>query len=241
MEIAGSLFHIWAVFALIIVAIVLFANERIDLEISSLVILSVLLLLFYLFPLENVAGENLLPVSKLLAGFADPALITVIALLVVGQGVVRTGALEQPIRILVTLRRHHPMLAIIVVLTTVMVVSAFMNNTPVVVIFIPLMAALAERLRRSPASLMMPLSFVSILGGMTTLIGSSTNLLVMGAAVQTGQRPLTFFEFTVPGAILAVSGLLYAVFIVPRLLADRSGAKGTTADDSGKQFIVQLG
>lgn len=241
MEIAGSLFHIWAVFALIIVAIVLFANERIDLEISSLVILSVLLLLFYLFPLENAAGENLLPVSKLLAGFADPALITVIALLVVGQGVVRTGALEQPIRILVTLRRHHPMLAIIVVLTTVMVVSAFMNNTPVVVIFIPLMAALAERLRRSPASLMMPLSFVSILGGMTTLIGSSTNLLVMGAAVQAGQRPLTFFEFTVPGAILAVSGLLYAVFIVPRLLADRSGAKGTTADDSGKQFIVQLG
>src|SRR5690606_10827968 len=91
MEIAGSLFHIWAVFALIIVAIVLFANERIDLEISSLVILSVLLLLFYLFPLENAAGENLLPVSKLLAGFADPALITVIALLVVRSEERRVG------------------------------------------------------------------------------------------------------------------------------------------------------
>src|SRR5690606_1685804 len=110
MEIAGSLFHIWADFALIVVAMVLFAHERIDLEISSVIILCALLVIFYLFPLENDAGENLLPVAKLLAGFAAPALITVIALLVVGQGVVRTGALEQPIRILVTLRRHHPML-----------------------------------------------------------------------------------------------------------------------------------
>lgn len=241
MEVAASLFHIWAIYGLIILAIILFANERLELEISSLIILSALLLFFHFFPLQSPSGENLLPISRLLAGFADPALITVVALLVVGQGVVRTGALEQPIRILVTLRRHHPFLAIFVVLFTVMVVSAFLNNTPVVVIFIPLMAALAERLRRAPSSLMMSLSYVSILGGMTTLIGSSTNLLVMGAAMQAGERELSFFEFTVPGVFLALCGLLYAVLVVPRLLADRRDAKSASTDESGKQFIVQLG
>ncbi|MAL80088.1 MAG: SLC13 family permease [Sneathiella sp.] len=240
MEVAGSLFHIWTVFALIIAAILLFANERIELEISSTLILAALLLFFFLFPVEGPSGENLLPVSKILAGIADPALITVLALLVVGQGIVRTGALEQPIRLLVTLRRHHPMLAIVVVLATVMVISAFLNNTPVVVIFIPLMTALAERLHRSASSLMIPLSYVSILGGMTTLIGSSTNLLVSGAAVQAGEAPLSFFDFTLPGSVLALAGLIFAILVIPRILPDRASLKGSVMDVSGKQFIVQM-
>ena len=240
MEVAGSLFHIWTVFALIIAAILLFANERIELEISSTLIIAALLLFFFLFPVEGPSGENLLPVSKILAGIADPALITVLALLVVGQGIVRTGALEQPIRLLVTLRRHHPMLAIVVVLATVMVISAFLNNTPVVVIFIPLMTALAERLHRSASSLMIPLSYVSILGGMTTLIGSSTNLLVSGAAVQAGEAPLSFFDFTLPGSVLALAGLIFAILVIPRILPDRASLKGSVMDVSGKQFIVQM-
>ena len=240
MEVAGSLFHIWTVFALIIAAILLFANERIELEISSTLILAALLLFFFLFPVEGPSGENLLPVSKILAGIADPALITVLALLVVGQGIVRTGALEQPIRLLVTLRRHHPMLAIVVVLATVMVISAFLNNTPVVVIFIPLMTALAERLHPSASSLMIPLSYVSILGGMTTLIGSSTNLLVSGAAVQAGEAPLSFFDFTLPGSVLALAGLIFAILVIPRILPDRASLKGSVMDVSGKQFIVQM-
>ena len=240
MEVAGSLFHIWTVFALIIAAILLFANERIELEISSTLIIAALLLFFFLFPVEGPSGENLLPVSKILAGIADPALITVLALLVVGQGIVRTGALEQPIRLLVTLRRHHPMLAIVVVLATVMVISAFLNNTPVVVIFIPLMTALAERLHRSASSLMIPLSYVSILGGMTTLIGSSTNLLVSGAAMQAGEAPISFFDFTLPGSVLALAGLIFAILVIPRILPDRASLKGSVMDVSGKQFIVQM-
>ena len=199
MEIVGSTFHIWAVFAFIAVAIVAFANERVELEISSIAVIAGLLLLFHFYPLVNQAGENLLTPREILAGIADPALITVLSLLVVGQGIVRTGALEQPIRRLVALRRHHPVLAIAVVLSTVLLISAFMNNTPVVVIFIPLMTALAERLHRSTSTLMIPLSYASILGGMTTLIGSSTNLLVMAAAVQAGQPQISFFDFTVPG------------------------------------------
>lgn len=240
MVIVESTLHIWILLAFIAVAIVAFASERIELEISSIGVIAGLLLLFHFFPLENSAGDILLTAADILAGIGDPALITVLSLLVVGQGIVRTGALDQPIRRLVTLRRHHPVLAIAVVLTTVLVISAFMNNTPVVVIFIPLMTALAERLHRSTSTLMIPLSYASILGGMTTLIGSSTNLLVMAAAVQAGLPELSFFQFTLPGAVLAFVGLLYALVIIPRILPNRASITGEVVDISGKQFIVQM-
>lgn len=240
MEIVESTLHIWILLAFIAVAIVAFASERIELEISSIGVIAGLLLMFHFFPLENSNGDILLTAADILAGIGDPALITVLSLLVVGQGIVRTGALDQPIRRLVTLRRHHPVLAIAVVLTTVLVISAFMNNTPVVVIFIPLMTALAERLHRSTSTLMIPLSYASILGGMTTLIGSSTNLLVMAAAVQAGMPEITFFQFTLPGAVLAFVGLIYALVIIPRILPNRASITGEVVDISGKQFIVQM-
>jgi len=232
--------HMWLVFLFIAIAMYAFASEKIALEISSVSVISGLLILFHVFPLIDSTGKNLLTAKKLISGLADPALITVIALLVVGQGIVRTGALEKPIRLLITLRRHHPVLAISVVLCTVLVISAFMNNTPVVVIFIPLMTALAERLHRPTSTLMIPLSYASILGGMTTLIGSSTNLLVSAAAVQAGQPAINFFDISVPGAVLAVTGLIYALVVIPRLLPDREAVTDGTAPISGKQFIVQL-
>ncbi|MBL4667201.1 MAG: SLC13 family permease [Sneathiella sp.] len=235
-----SQIHMWLVFLFIAIAMFAFASEKIGLEVSSVSVIAGLLLLFYAFPLLDIYGNDLLPPKEIIAGLADPALITVLALLVVGQGIVRTGALEKPIRVLITLRRHHPVLAIAVVLTTVLVISAFMNNTPVVVIFIPLMTALAERLHRSTSTLMIPLSYASILGGMTTLIGSSTNLLVSAAAVQAGQPAIKFFDISVPGAVLAITGLIYALVVIPRLLPDRDAVTDGSALLSGKQFIVQM-
>ncbi|OUR76389.1 SLC13 family permease [Alphaproteobacteria bacterium 46_93_T64] len=232
--------HMWLVFLFIAVAMYAFASEKIGLEISSVAVISGLLLLFYVYPLVDSYGNLLLTPREILAGLADPALITVLSLLVVGQGIVRTGALEKPIRVLITLRRHHPVLAIGVVLTTVMFISAFMNNTPVVVIFIPLMTALAERLHRPTSTLMIPLSYASILGGMTTLIGSSTNLLVSAAAVKAGQPAIEFFDISVPGAVLAITGLVYALVVIPKLLPDREAVTDGSAPISGKQFIVQM-
>ncbi|MBL4906033.1 MAG: SLC13 family permease [Sneathiella sp.] len=235
-----SQLHMWLVFGFIAVAMYAFASEKIELEISSISVISGLLLLFYFYPLLDQQGNSLLTSRDILVGLADPALITVLSLLVVGQGIVRTGALEKPIRMLVTLRRHHPVLAIAVVLGSVLVISAFMNNTPVVVIFIPLMTALAERLHRSTSTLMIPLSYASILGGMTTLIGSSTNLLVSAAAVQAGQPAIKFFDFSIPGLVLASVGLLYILTVIPKILPDREAVKDGTTSLSGKQFIVQM-
>lgn len=232
--------HMWIILAFILVAIIAFASDKIELEVSSIGIIAGLLLLFHFYPLIDSSGNMVITPRKILAGIADPALITVLALLVVGQGIVRTGALEHPIRLLVTLRRHHPILAITVVLGAVLVVSAFMNNTPVVVIFIPLMTALAERLHRSVSTVMIPLSYVSIMGGMTTLIGSSSNLLVSAAGQTAGLPALDFFDFTIPGIVLAVIGFFYALTVVPKLLPDRMSMAGEVMDLSGKQFIVQM-
>jgi len=85
----------------------------------------------------------------------------------------------------------------------------------------------------------MPLSFAAILGGMTTLIGSSTNLLVSGMLLELGERPFGFFDFTVPGLVLAVSGLAYVMFIAPRLLPDREAPLGTLPV-SGRHFVAQI-
>ena len=232
-------FQMWATFALIIVALGLYMVERIAIELTSLGVICVLLLLYYVFPLPGPDGGNLLGPERLLAGFANPALLTVVALLVIGQGLARTGILDQA-ALLVFARGGSAWRSITIVLVTVLAVSAFLNNIPVVVIFIPIMQALSERLGRSASGLMMPLSFAAILGGMTTLIGSSTNLLVSGSLVDLGLPPLGFFDFTVPGMVMAAAGIVYVVLVVPRLLPDRASLASELVGSSGKQFIAQV-
>lgn len=229
--------QMWATFALIAGAIVLYASERFPLEQTSLALLAALLLLFHFAPLE-LPGQHL-DARRLLAGFADPALIAVLALMVVGQGLIRTGALDEAIRIMSRRFQRRPGLSLIVTLAVIAALSAFINNTPIVVIFIPVMATIAERLNRGPSRLMMPLSFAAILGGMVTLIGSSTNLLVAGAAAGMAQPAIGFFDFAVPGSVLAAVGLAYVFFILPHLLHERASLASEITGD-GKQFIAQI-
>ena len=117
--------------------------------------------------------------------------------MVMGEGLARTGILEAGAQLFFRFGRGNAPAAIALAFLAVLVVSGFMNNTPVVVIFIPIMQALASRLGQSPSRLMMPLSFASILGGMVTLIGSSTNLLVSGMLIELGESGFSFFQFAV--------------------------------------------
>ena len=121
----------------------------------------------------------------------------------------------------------------------VLVVSGFMNSTPVVVIFIPIMQALSSRLGQSPSRLMMPLSFASILGGMVTLIGSSTNLLVSGMLIELGEEGFSFFQFAIPGMALAGVGIFYVIFACPRLLPERASL-GNEIAGGGRQFMAEI-
>ena len=229
----------WVTFAAIVAALALYMTEEVPMELTSLTVICGLLGWFHSFPVPGPDGRNLLDPTALLAGFANPALITIAALLVMGEGLSRTGVLSVGASLLIRAGRGHMVLASAMALVVVAAVSAFLNNTPVVVIFIPIMQALAERLGHSPAKLMMPLSFVAILGGMTTLIGSSTNLLVSGTLVELGLPGFTFFQFLVPGLVVAGVGLVFVIFVAPRLIPARDALTSAIAG-SGRQFMAEI-
>jgi di/tricarboxylate transporter len=230
-------FEMWATLILTVVAIVAYASERIPVELASVGILVLLLLLFHVTPLVTGAPPQLGP-DDILGGFASPALIAVSALLVVGQAMVSTGALEGIARLLVWLSGGSFYRAYALSLGYVTASSAFLNNTPIVVIFMPILRSVAERYSRSASAVMMPLSFAAILGGMLTLIGTSTNLLVSGELARLGQQPLAFFDLTVPGLVLALAGGVYVLFL-PAILPQRDEPPGLVTAD-GKQFIAEI-
>jgi len=239
-------FQMWVTFAVIIAAFALYAWEKVAIEVTSLGVLCVLMIFFYIFPIQGVgpAGmvDNMLSPEVLLSGFSNPALITVLALLVIGQGMVRTGVLDVAAHFVLGCCGGVHWVSIFAVLLTAILVSGFLNNIPVVVIFIPIMQALADRFDMSPSKLMMPLSFAAILGGMTTLIGSGSNLLVNSALIGIDQKPFGFFEFTVPGLVLAAVGMFYLLVVAPWVLPSREGMAETLVDGKtgGKQYIAQV-
>ena len=229
----------WFGLIITIGAVYSFMREKVSVEITSLAVLTALLLFGQIFPLPDAAGRNQIDPFALLAGFANPALIAVLALLVMGQGMIQTNSLRF---ITSTFARGGPKsgwISLFLLLVFVCVMSAFMNNTPLVVIAIPIVQVLASSVGLSESRIMIPLSYIAILGGMTTLIGSSTNLLVSSAMTDLGYEPLTFFEFVVPGAFLAAIGFVYVLFVVPRFLPDRS-TMVTDLAGSKKEFVAEI-
>ena len=229
----------WAVFAFILVGLVFYVFERAAMEVTSLGIICALLIFFHFFPVIHDGVPALTP-GRILQGFANPALITVLALLVMGQGMVRTGVLDRGANLLLGVGGGSLTVSLLLILVAAMAVSAFLNNIPVVVIFIPIMQALAHRYGRSASKLMIPLSYGSVLGGMTTLIGSSTNLLVNSALIEVKATPFGFFDFTIPGLVMASVGLIYVLLVAPRLLPDRYGMADSIVDGDGKHFVAQI-
>lgn len=229
-------FEMWATLVLIVVAIVAYASERIPVEITALGVLGGLPLMFHIMPLL-AGGAPIVPPEALLQGFASPALIAVSALLVLGQAMVNTGTLEELARVLVWLARERFGRALRYSLAGTAGMSAFLNNTPVVVIFLPILRSIAERYKRHPGAVMIPLSYAAILGGMVTLIGSSSNILVSGEMAARGQESFGFFDMTIPGLVLVLAGGIY-VLLLPRLLPQRD--EPSTFAPDGKQFIAEI-
>jgi di/tricarboxylate transporter len=225
----------WATFAVIGVAIFLFASELAAMELVALGVIVALVLLFQFLP---AATEPLAP-DSLLSGFSSPALITILALLVVGQGLHQSGAFDGLITRLSWTGRRRAGPILLIILLVACLVSAFLNNTPIVVMFIPVVAALAGRFGIGASAMLMPLSYIAILGGMLTLVGSSTNLLVADLASHSLGRELKFFELLVPGSIIAAAGAIYTLFVAPRLLTKSVPVDGERRQD-GRQFIAQI-
>lgn len=228
----------WASLAAVGVTIVFYMLDRWSMELVSICVIAALLLLFSL-PGATAYDGSEISISLLLSGFANPALITIMALLVVGQGLFQTGALEGPTKALVRSYDKRPALTLIGAFAAVFVTSAFTNNTPVVIMFLPIMSAIAARMGASTSRLMMPLSFVSIFAGMTTLIGTSTNLLAADSYERLAGTQLGFFDQTVFGLMLAGVGVVYLLLASRVLLPNREDFTETMVK-TGKQFVAQF-
>ena len=212
--------HALAILLLTGIALLLFSRDRIPLESSSLMILVMLTLGLTLFPFQS-GGEQKLSAVALFSGFGHQALVAVCALMVAGQGLVRTGALEPLGRILSRLWGRWPQLSLLLTLVLAAVLSAFVNNTPIVVLLLPILVSVAIRTGRSPSSVLMPMGLATLLGGMGTTIGTSTNLLVVSVAADMGLKEIGMFDFLLPAAVAGALGIFYLWAIAPRLLPQR--------------------
>ncbi len=212
--------HALAVMILIFVALILFARDNIPLETTSLIVLVLLAVGFTLFPYE-AHGEVLAP-SDFFLGFGHKALIAVCALMIVGEGLIRTGALEPVGRFLAKVWRKGPMLSLLFTIMITAFLSAFINNTPIVVLMLPILVGIGIRAGVSPTGTLIPMGFASIMGGMATTIGTSTNLLVVNVAADMGMDEFNMFDFIGPASIGAAFAILYLWLIAPRMIPTRT-------------------
>lgn len=237
--IASFPWQMWATLLIIAFAIAAYASDRFPLEHISISIVSAFLLLFELAPLRDEAGNRIISSADLFEGFADPALVAVLCLLVLTQGIFQAGTMELPTKYLIRAVEKRRGLVTIGAFALVLFSSAFINDTPVVVMFMPIIAAIAAAANVPPSRVMMPLSFVALLGGMTTLIGSSTNILAAGVYANTTGEGLGFFELTPLGAVIAGVGVVYLATIGRALMPHREANDQMPTRDN-KQFIAQF-
>lgn len=223
----------WLTFAVIGVAMVSYATEWASLELTSIGAVLGVMAIGVVLPQSSIVPEDVL------AGFANPALLTILALLVMGQALIQTEAISGLADYLARLWPQRPTLVVILALAFAGAVSSIVNNTPVVVVFMPVLASILMRRKLLASKYMMSLSFISILGGMTTLLGSSTNLLAAGVARDNGVDSITFFSFAVPGLIMALVGSVYVLFIAPLFVPDNDRDKPNTRGRS-MQFITEI-
>lgn len=228
--------HAIASLILTLLALFLFSRERIPLETSSLLVVVILTIGFTMYPYEDADGEVLSPTS-FFSGFGHQALVAVCALMIVGHGLVRTGALEPMGRWLARLWGFSPFLSLFATLVVAAILSAFVNNTPIVVLLLPILIAVATRTKTSVTGTLMPIGFATILGGMLTTIGTSTNLLVVSVAADLGLDQIGMFDFFVPGMVLMAVGVLYLWLVAPRLLPPH---KALADDTSPRIFTAHL-
>lgn len=227
--------HAIAVMLLTLFAFILFTKDKFPIETSSLIILVVLTVGFSIFP--YIENNETLHALDFFSGFGHEALIAVCALMIAGQGLVRTGALEPVGRILSRLWIISPKLSLLLTLLIGATLSAFVNNVPIVVLLLPILTAVSLRTKVPASKVLMPMGFATLIGGMSTTIGTSTNLLVVSVAVDMGLQNFGMFDFFLPASIAAVVAILYLWLIVPLIIPNRVAP---FSDTSPRVFTAKL-
>ena len=228
--------HGVAVLILTVIALFLFTRDRIPLESSSLTILILLVAGFTLFPYQRDGGGSV-SAADFFAGFGNEALVAICALMMVGKALETTGALQPLANVVSRAWATRPVLALLTTLIAAAILSAFMNNTPIVVLLMPILVGASLRAKFPVSGVMLPMGLATIIGGMSTTIGTSTNLLVVGISQDLGMHEFTMFEWVLPAAIVGGAGLLFLWLVAPRLIPDRAPPM---ADTSPRIFSGQL-
>ncbi|WP_260295905.1 SLC13 family permease [Sedimenticola hydrogenitrophicus] len=219
--------HAIAVLLLIVIALYLFTRDNIPLETSSLLILVTLIVGFEAFPYTR-DGITLQP-GDFFSGFGNQALVAICALMIVGKGLETTGALRPLALLLSKLWATRPLLSFLLTLLCAAILSAFLNNTPIVVMLLPILIGVSIRNKRSSSGILLPMGLATLVGGMATTIGTSTNLLVVGIAADLGLRKFGMFDFALPVVVAGSFGLLYLWLLAPRLLPPRQALLSDTS------------
>jgi di/tricarboxylate transporter len=216
----------WLTLAVLLGIIGLLATERIQPSFVMMAGMTALL----------VAG--VVDASQALSGFSNPAPMIVAALFVLAAGAEATGALDRLIDLALGRGTNSNRLVLARMLIPSATASAFLNNTPIVAMVAPRISAWARRHGVSPSRYLIPISYASVLGGVTTLMGTSTNVVVSGLLIESGQDQLGFFELTRAGLPVAAAGIAMLVLLGPRLLPDRKDVGADLRDP--REFTVEM-
>lgn len=199
-------------------ALALFATEKLRADLVAVIVT------------VSLAVTGLVSIDEAFAGFSSPAVITVAGIFVMSAGLLRTGGADPLIRALryVGGRSERRLIGATVLLVGVL--SSFMNNIGATIILMPAVVAAAKDAGISSGRLLIPLAFGSLLGGLTTAIGTPPNLLINMALVQHGYAPFRLFDFTPTGVVVLGAGALFLALVGPKLLPARDAAAEALAD-----------
>jgi len=221
-------FEIAIVLGIIALAVVLFVSERMSIDTVAILTLTLLMLTGILTPEEGFAG------------FSNPATITVACMFIISTAIFKSGALSSVGVALTRIGRKNYLLCLLALMLIAGTLSAFINDTAVVALLMPVVVQVSDDIQVSPSKLLIPLSFGSLLGGVCTLIGTSTNILVSGIAQAQGQAPLGMFEFTPAGMLFLLLGIGYMFFVGRHLLPSRKKPKDLSEEFNLGAYLTEV-
>jgi di/tricarboxylate transporter len=213
---------------IILAALVLFATEKLRVDVVAMLVLI------------TVGVLGLIPPDELFSGFSSSAVITVWAVYMVSGGLFKTGVADAMGKGIVRVAGNREAGLIAVIMLTVGLISAFMNNVGAVAMLLPAVVGISRRTNVPVSKMLIPLAFASLLGGAMTLIGTPANILATGILAERGLPTFGFFEFTPMGLVVLTTGILYMFFIGRRLTPVRDGARGKEDIERLRDYVTEV-